>query len=165
MYLTLQRTRYLAIIWCLFSNAVRRPERYQIPGRHATATASSPRLDLNQLETNVSHYLGQALAPTTLQSYQSSQRRFTQFCDQAGLHPLPLSEKMLSLFVSHLAADWLAHQTIKCYLSAVRFFHISAGHANLFSPGAFPRLQYVLGDIKRAPRHHRSPACLLHQPC
>ena len=122
---------------------------------HGHAPAPTPRLALHNLENHVSHYLGQAVAPSTSQAYQSGQRRFSSFCQEAGLQPLPLTESLLCLFVSHLAVVGLTHSTIKSYLSAVRFFHITAGQGDPFVPGAFPRLQYVLRGIKRAP--HPAP--------
>ena len=83
---------------------------------------SVPRLDLLQFEKAVSHYLRQALAPSTTRRYKSGQRRFLHFC------PLPLSEQTLSKFIAHLAKEGLTHQTIKCCLSALRFMQIRAGH-------------------------------------
>ena len=46
---------------------------------HEHAPTPSPRLALRVLESHVSHYLGQALAPATVQAYQSGQRGFSQF--------------------------------------------------------------------------------------
>lgn len=107
---------------------------------------------LPNLEDNVSRYLTKAVAPSTLLSYQSGQRRFLRFCADAGFQPLPLTENVLSLYVAHLASEGLVPQTIKSYLSALRFFHIMAGNGDPFTPGAFPRLQYVIRGIKRASR-------------
>lgn len=86
----------------------------------------------------------------------SGQHRFLKFCQQACLSPLPLTEQTLSFFVAHLGKQGLTHQTIKCYLSALRFMQIKAGLGDPFVAGAFPQLQYVLRGIKRSPRL-RSP--------
>ena len=123
----------------------------------AAASPPMPRLALTSLENNVSRYIAQALAPTTFRAYQSGQRRFLRFCTEAGLQPLPLSENLLCLFVAHLASEGLVPQTIKSYLLAVRHFHIVAGHGDSFTPGSFPRLQYVLRGVKRAPRQPSRP--------
>ena len=80
------------------------------------------------------------------------------------MQPLPLSEDLLSYFVSHLASEGLTHQTIKSYLSAIRYFHIIAGSGDPFCPGAFPRLQYVLRGIKRAPRLPSQPRLPITPP-
>ena len=117
----------------------------------ATATPV-PRLALPNLESTVSGYLAQAIAPSTLQTYQSGQRQFVHFCAEAGLQPLPLSENSLCLFVAHLGFQGLIPQTIKVYLSAIRFFHIMASHGDPFTPMERPHLQYVVRGIKRAPR-------------
>ena len=64
------------------------------------------------------------------------------------------------MYSAYLSPNW-AESTCpirhKCYLSAVRFFHISAGHGDPFGPGAFPRLQYVLRGVKRVPKPPARP--------
>ena len=121
----------------------------------AAGNASSPpaRLDISQLEENVSAFLGKALAPSTLRAYGTGQRRYLRFCHDAGLQPLPISEHTLCLFVAHLAKEGLTHQTVKLYLSAVRYYLIMAGQGDPFLGSAFPLLQYVLRGIKRSPAH------------
>jgi hypothetical protein len=119
----------------------------------AQGAAATPvtRLALPNLESIVSGYLAQSLVRSTLRTYQSGQRRFLRFCTDAGLQPLPLRENLLRLFVAHLATQGLVPQTVKAYLSAIRYFHIMAGH------GGFPHLQYVVRGIKRAPRPPSRP--------
>ena len=106
------------------------------------APASMPQLDLSQLEENVSFFLGQALAPSTLRSYRSGQKRFLRFCQEAILQPLPLTEHVLCLFVAQLGRERLSHQTIKCYLCQQSGFftsrqvmgtHLVLGHFPGFS--------------------------------
>ena len=113
------------------------------------------------MEESVSFYLERSLAPATLRSYTSGQRRYMAFCTAANLQPLPLVEQTLCMFVAQLAREGLAHQTIKAYLSAVRHFVIIAGHSDPFKGDPFPLLQYVLRGIKRspsqAPRQPRMP--------
>jgi len=75
--------------------------------------------------------LAQGLAPSTRKAYGSGQRKFVEFCRQAGkLHPngspCPADEWTLCLFVSFLA-DSIQHLSIKAYLSAVRSLHIEQG--------------------------------------
>ena len=105
------------------------------------------------MEENVSLYLGKALAPSTLRSYGTGQRRYIAFCQDANFQPLPLSEHTLCIFVAHLASEGLTHQTIKSYLSALRHYHIMSGRGDPFIGSAFPLLQYVLRGIKRSPTH------------
>ena len=68
------------------------------------------------------------------------------------LQPWPLTEHLLCLFVAQLGKENLCHQSIKCYLSAVRFLSITTGQGDPFGPGALPVLQYVLRGVKRVPR-------------
>ena len=63
----------------------------------------------------------------------------------------------MCMFVAQLGTEGLAHQTIKCYLSAVRHYSIMAGQGDPFGPGAFPVLQYVLRGVRRAPEQPRLP--------
>ena len=66
--------------------------------------------------------------------------------------------------MAHLASQGLVPQTIKAYLSAVRYFHIMAGHGDPFAPGALPRIQHVVRGIKRAPRPPSRPRLPLTLP-
>ena len=153
------KSRHLAGSCNLAADALSRNKQYKlIPCLHPTgsqgtdpnrstvvgpAGAPTPRLDLGRLEDNVSYY---PLAPSTLRSYSSDQRRYSQFCTHAAVPPWPLSERVLCLFAARLGTEGLTHQTIKCYLSAVRFL------SDPFLPGKMPVLQYVLRGLKRSPR-------------
>ena len=77
------------------------------------ATASVPRVALSDLEEYVFRLLANTVAPSTLHSYQSGQRRFLQFYAEAGVQPLPMSENLLSWYVAHLASKGSSPQTIK----------------------------------------------------
>ncbi len=76
-----------------------------------------------------------------------------------------MSERSLCLFVGHLFQAKLASQTVKCYLSAVRFAQIALG---LGDPkvDSMPRLEYVTRGLKKsatqkkAPRLHITPPIL-----
>ena len=50
-------------------------------------------------------------------------------------NPLPVSQSLLCLYVSHLANSGLAYSSIKTYLSAVRYLHIAN---NLQEPRTLP---------------------------
>ena len=68
------------------------------------------------------------------------------------MQPWPLTERLLCMFVAQLGKENLTHQSIKCYISAVRFLSVSTGHGDPFTLGAFPVLQYVLRGVKRIPK-------------
>ena len=101
------------------------------------------------MEDDVKFFYAKCLAPSTLQSYKSSKDRYTNFCRQASITPIPVSESKLRLFVSHIAKQGLKHQTIKCYLSAIRHLQISSGLNNPFAGNPWPRLDYVMRGIKK----------------
>ena len=127
-----------------------------IPQSHADPQPA--RLDVVQLEENVSWYLGKALAPSTVRSYASGQRRYLKFCREAQVEPSPFVEHTLCMFCAHLASEGLSHQTIKSYLSAIRHYHIVEGKGDPFIANVFPLLQYVLRGIKRSPASPSTPA-------
>lgn len=72
---------------------------------------------------------------------------------------MPTSQDTLLMFVSHLAQEGLSHTTIKVYLSAVRYQHITAGFYKEFSSHLTPRLEMVLKGIKKdtANQHNTRP--------
>ena len=61
------------------------------------------------------------------------------------------------MFVSQLARDSLAHQSIKGYLSAVRNLHITAGLHEEFSKELTPKLEMVLTGIIKQAAKNRPP--------
>lgn len=60
----------------------------------------------------------------------------------------PTSEDTLCKFAAFLASKKIKHQTIKCYLSGIRFQHIIRHLSDPFLKD-MPRLQYVLRGIKK----------------
>ena len=94
------------------------------------------------------NYFTKGLADSTQWSYGSAQNRFLTFCSEAGLQPVPASERALCYFVAYLANSKLKLRTIKAYLSAVRYLHIAEGANDPFTP-VLHRLQYTLRGIKR----------------
>ena len=120
-------------------------------------------MEIARLDSLARVYFGQALASSTRRSYQSAQRRYSDFCSSISLPPVPVNQSTLCLFVTHLAAQGVTHRSIKCYLSAVRHLHIAKigsepGISSMISLG------YVLQGIKRvqaasgpAPQRRRLP--------
>ena len=91
------------------------------------------------------------MAPSTHQTYATSQRRFYTFCCQAGkLHasgsPCPANEWTLCLFGSFLA-DSVQHSSIKVNLSVIHSLYIKQGFPDPLQNCL--QLQQVLRGIKR----------------
>lgn len=57
----------------------------------------------------------------------SAKRRYIHFCVDQNLSPVPTSEEQLCQYVSYLAIANLSHNTIKCYMSAIRHLHVAEG--------------------------------------
>ena len=72
-------------------------------------------------------YFLNGLAESNRKAYGSSKKRYMAFYMSKGLKPLPAKEHQICQFVCHLADSKLCHNTIKCYLSAIRHLHISEG--------------------------------------
>ena len=91
--------------------------------------------------------MGMALASNTKKTYSSGMRQFLTFCRQINITPkYPLDEDTLIYFSVFMARS-VQHGTIKNYLSAVKHYHSSNGHALALK--TFLRLQLVLRGIKR----------------
>ena len=95
----------------------------------------------------VQFYFQAALAPSTQKAYRSGKNKYLKFCEKAATPPLPVTEQSLCRFVGYLAKEGLAHQTMKCYLSAVRHLQISGGFPDPFQQ-ALPKLEYTLKGVK-----------------
>ena len=126
---------------------------------HLRTGAARP-LVPHDLENNVHQYIAQTLAPVTLKVYQSRQRWFLYiFTPMQGSS---LSHSQIN-FCACLMPTLPGPLTVKSYLSTIHHSHIIAGHGDPFTPGSFPRLQYVvLRGIKHAsrqPSRPRMPSC------
>lgn len=100
------------------------------------------------MERMVQEYFLQALAPSTRRSYHSAHLRYSQFCTSRNFSPLPIIQSHLCQFVSQLAAEGVAHRSIKNYLSALRYLQIELLGTDPNINGMLI-LSYVLQGIKR----------------
>ena len=81
----------------------------------------------------------------------AGKKKYLSFCQEAGTAPLLATEQKLIEFVAFAANQGLKHQTIKCYLFAVRHLQIASG-------GGDPRVESmpVLDLILRGTRKEQS---------
>ena len=87
----------------------------------------------------------------------AGKRNYLTFCQESGTPPLPATEQKLSAFVAFGVNQGLKHQTVKCYLSAVRHLQISSGGGDP-RVESMPVLQLVLrggkkGAVRQSPTH------------
>ena len=94
-------------------------------------------------------YYVNSLASTTRSTYAAGQHRFTTFCMAINAEPIPMRERVLSLFVTHLATGNISHTTIKVCLSAVCHMHVTSGKLQYFNQKLTPRLQQNLKGIRK----------------
>ena len=87
----------------------------------------SARLEIRELEKIASRLVRASIADSTRRVYATGQSTYLSFCGKFNLNPLPASEQQLILFTADMSQR-LAPSTIRSYLSAVRFLHVSNGH-------------------------------------
>ena len=104
-------------------------------------------------------YYDSALAPNTKSTYSAGQQRFISFCKSARLLNMPASESTLLLFATHLANSNISYATIKMYLSAVRYMHVTVGMHNFFIQQLTPQLKQVLKVIQKSQPTHQEDVC------
>ena len=94
------------------------------------------------MEKDVQRYFEQGLAASTRKTYQAGIKKFATFCAKYNIvNPLPVSQSVLCLFISHLANLGLAYGSIKTYLAVIRHLHISK---DLPEPRSVPMPKLVL---------------------
>ena len=99
----------------------------------------------------VHEYFTQSLAPSTATTYRSVANRYIHFCMQYAIPPLPLCQDNVTRFVAHLAQSGVTYQSIRTYLSGLRFFQVANGLADPYL-SSIPVLEYVLRGIRRLPQ-------------
>ena len=91
-------------------------------------------------------------------------KSFGAFCSLYDiLSPFPVSEALLCYFAAAMAREQLAPQTIKTYLSAIRYMQITLGLPEPREFSSLPRLRLVQTGINSLPtnddysRHYVTP--------
>ena len=114
-------------------------------------------MDVTSLGTTVQRLLQAGLAQSTQRTYSAGKRKYLTYCQEAGVLSLPATEQKLIGFVAYAVNLGLKHQTVKCYLSAVRHLQVEWG-ARVES---MPSLALVLRGTKReqagTPKRTRLP--------
>ena len=93
------------------------------PGDH------SPGLANRALETIANEFIRSSIADSTRTTYSIGQSTYLNFRRRFNLQPLPAPEQQLILFTADLSRR-LSFSTIRSYLSAVRFWHVSNGYGD-----------------------------------
>ena len=106
------------------------------------------------MDSLVQKFLDNRISRATQAVYKSGWNQYLKFCSSIGQPPLPLTEHTLCRFAA-VISESVGWKTIMVYLSALRYYHIRAGHPNT-SPDSFPRLTYVLKGIHRDNPEHQS---------
>ena len=114
---------------------------------HADTTVGG--LDSNQLHIAVQQYFIKGLAWSTHKTYHAGQNHYLQFCQKLGVAPVPTSERTLLMFTAHLAKEGIVHASIKTYLVAICYLHVSVGMHHSYIQQLSPYLELVIRGIKK----------------
>ena len=80
------------------------------------------------------------------------------FCSTYGVsNPLPVSQSLLCYFAAYLGRNGLTHQTIKTYLSAVRYLQIANDLPEPRETSSLPKLKVIANGIRKE-QANRPPA-------
>ena len=102
--------------------------------------------NLTQLEADVQTFFERGLAPSTTHTYQSVKRRYILFCQASNSQLLPLTEVILCKFVVYQPETQTPDDQGLSFRLAPPLD--AEGLGDLFLPGAFPHLEYVLEGIE-----------------
>ena len=152
MYLvlrTLQQMLSLVIPYRSSSNTSQGQEPHRLQYQASSGQVST-RLALRELERIASQLIKNSLADSTRRSYATGQSKYLEFCQRYGLTPLPATQRQLILFAADLSLH-LSYATIRSYLSAIRFLHLSNGYTD--PTACTPQLSLLLKGARR-----RNPA-------
>ena len=118
------------------------------PGARKPPGGAAARLDVTSLVLLVQDLFSAGLAQAMQRVYRSGGKQYLEFCSSINVTPIPVSERVLSLFVAFLYKEGLSAGTVKSYLAATRHLQISLGLGDP-SMGSMPQLEYVLKGMKK----------------
>jgi len=92
------------------------------PSRRITGVlgARNARLDQRKLDHYVQTFFLKGLVDSIQKVYHSGQKRYLNFCAQAGFQGIPAQEAVLCKFVAQLATEGLRYRTIKSYMAGIK---------------------------------------------
>jgi hypothetical protein len=101
---------------------------------------------LQTLDNQVLDFKAQAFSVNTKKTYNSQLRLYVEFCKEANIAPVPISQRDLLCYLAYLA-NKLSFNSIKQYVNIVRLMHLEAGFPNPLEN--FPQLTLVQRGIQR----------------
>ena len=101
--------------------------------------------DLKSLELETLKNLKNSKSKNTLRAYQADFRDFSAFCNKNGLNSMPTEPKILSIYLTHLAAS-SKFSTLKRRIASISVIHKIKGH---YLDTKHPIIMENLHGIKR----------------
>lgn len=106
----------------------------------------NPQLGLVELQEKAKSYALNSKAANTIRAYRADWRKFTTWCDERQLIPLPAAAETVAMFAAELAGAEKA-STLQRRMSAIAEAHRAAGFE---SPTRVGIVQNVLAGVRRA---------------
>tara|TARA_B100001173_G_scaffold306744_1_gene314109 strand:- start:461 stop:1378 length:918 start_codon:yes stop_codon:yes gene_type:complete len=101
--------------------------------------------DLKTLELETLKNLKNSKALNTIRAYKADFKDFSAFCLKNGLNPMPTEPKILSIYLTHLAAS-SKYSTLKRRIASISVIHKMKGH---YLDTKHPIIMENLHGIKR----------------
>ena len=101
--------------------------------------------DLKSLELETLKNLKNSKSENTLRAYRADFRDFSAFCNKNGLNSMPTEPKILSIYLTHLAAS-SKFSTLKRRIASISVIHKIKGH---YLDTKHPIIMENLHGIKR----------------
>ena len=105
---------------------------------------------LKYLRATAQQYFNLGISAATRKPYTNGLQKYSTFCSQTKLQPVPATENTLLLFITHLTQQKLSYATIQVYLSAVRYYHIANQEYSISTTSMTPRMTQVLKGIRKS---------------
>ena len=105
---------------------------------------------MKHLRATAQQYFNLGISAATRKAYTTGLQKYSTFCSQTKLHPVPATEDTLLLFITHLAQQKLSYSTIQVYLSAVRYYHMANQEYSISATSMTPRMTQVLKGIRKS---------------
>ena len=101
--------------------------------------------DLKNLELETLKNLKNSKSENTLRAYKADFKDFSAFCNKNGLNSMPTEPKILSIYLTHLAAS-SKFSTLKRRIASISVIHKMKGH---YLDTKHPIIMENLHGIKR----------------
>lgn len=114
--------------------------------------SGSVTIDFDKIRATRERIMQAGKALNTRRAYQSAWKAFCAWCQQAGREPLPATPETVRDFLTWEITQHLRIGTLQIRTSAIRHFHIEAGHPLPCNASVREYLHNAARELKEEPR-------------